>query len=585
MKQIALNDFTLPDLFHSLYSQDLGHLQIIAEAWGLEFTAPDARIGLQRLVPLLLDERLLAEVLEDLEETARRAFYDLIQNQGRLAWAIFTRRYGLLHEIGLARRDRDRPYLNPAFPTEALWYRGLIAHSFFDTPNGLEEFAYIPADLLELAPKEAPGQAQTWGRLARQAERAAMTPASDAILDHACTFLAAARIGLAPEDGLGKIAGWEGSTAVFVNFLRELLTAAGLLDASGIPLPEPVRIFLEESRGEALSRLVRVWRDSRGINELRLQPGLLFEGGWQNDARRARQALLDMISAAPGQGKPAKEEISPNRPSSNQKPPEYEFVNLASFVQAVHQFQPDFQRPAGDYDSWFIRERESGNYLRGFDHWGQVDGEYLRFMICGPIHWLGLVDLAASEHLSSLAVTFDAFRLSKYSESLLKGEVPPGLPVEDERWQISSSGRFRIHRLAPRVGRYQIARFCLWEEQKDEYYRYRITPISLERARQQGLQVSHLLSLIRRYAAALPPALLRTLERWEVHGPEAHFEKAIILRVKDPAILLTLRSGRAARFFGDSLGPTAIVVKPTAVEAVLEALMEMGYLSEVSIEP
>ena len=36
-----------------------------------------------------------------------------------------------------------------------------------------------------------------------------------------------------------------------------------------------------------------------------------------------------------------------------------------------------------------------GDYLRGFSTWDEVDGALVRFLITGPMHWLGLVDLAA----------------------------------------------------------------------------------------------------------------------------------------------------------------------------------------------
>src|SRR5579859_5992190 len=39
---------------------------------------------------------------------------------------------------------------------------------------------------------------------------------------------------------------------------------------------------------------------------------------------------------------------------------------------AVKEEEPDFQRPAGNYDSWYIRDAQSGEYLRGFESWDRV---------------------------------------------------------------------------------------------------------------------------------------------------------------------------------------------------------------------
>ena len=55
----------------------------------------------------------------------------------------------------------------------------------------------------------------------------------------------------------------------------------------------------------------------------------------------------------------------------------------------------------------------SGEYLRGFEHWDEVDGRLIRYIITGPLHWLGVLDLARPE--AEQEVT--AFRLIR----LVKG--------------------------------------------------------------------------------------------------------------------------------------------------------------------
>jgi hypothetical protein len=151
----------------------------------------------------------------------------------------------------------------------------------------------------------------------------------------------------------------------------------------------------------------------------------------------------------------------------------------------------------------------------------------------------------------------------------------------------SSDGRLRLPRLAPRAARYQIARFCHWigtHDGSEEIYQYRLSPSSLERARKGGLRAGHLLALLRRYAPTVPPPLARALERWEERGAEARLERLTVLRLSSPELLNTLRTSRAARFLGDPLGPTAVIVKPGAWEKVQAFLAEIGYLAEVSLE-
>jgi hypothetical protein len=82
----------------------------------------------------------------------------------------------------------------------------------------------------------------------------------------------------------------------------------------------------------------------------------------------------------------------------------------------------------------------------------------------------------------------------------------------------------------------------------------------------------------------VPPALVKALERWEERGTEARLGRLVVLRLSSPGILQELRSSRAARFLGDPLGPTAIIVKPGARDKVLAALAEMGLLADVHLD-
>jgi hypothetical protein len=107
--------------------------------------------------------------------------------------------------------------------------------------------------------------------------------------------LAALRLGLEVETIATSAANWSLPVAAQVAplapaALQALLSDANLLDANGLPLPEPTREFLEAPRAEALARLMRSWLVSINFNELRLLPGLSAEGEWQNDPLLARQS-------------------------------------------------------------------------------------------------------------------------------------------------------------------------------------------------------------------------------------------------------------------------------------------------------
>jgi hypothetical protein len=542
----------MPDLIHTLQGHDLGFLKIVAGGWGVELVAPDAAAAMPILCNALMERPLVQEVLEALPPEAHEALQALLENDGRLSWPVFCRRFGEMRPMGPGKRDRERPDLQPVSTTELLWYRALIGKAFFNIEAEPQEYAYIPDDLVEFLSPLAADSIALLGRPASPVECAHPILATDRIVDHACTLLAALRMSM---DISSLDTGWD----LPAGTLKDLLVTTGLLDFSNIPLPDVTRAFLESSRAEVLSSLAQSWVDSTTFNDLRHLAGLKFEGEWRNDPLQARMTVLEMLSRLP----------------------EDSWWSLSAFIAAVHNRVPDFQRPAGDYDSWYIRKEDSETYLRGFSSWDDVDGALLRYLITGPLHWLGFFDLAAPSPDQPAA----AFRPSAWAPELWMGAPPKGLPTENQPVRVSSDGRMVLSPLTPRPVRYQAARFCNWEGETPNDYRYRLSPASLERAQQQGLKVQHLVTLLRRNVSGpLPPDLLQALERWEKFGAQAHLEKAILLRVSSADVLAALRKTRAARYLGEALNATTVIVKPGGENAVRSALAECGYLADAVLD-
>lgn len=543
----------MPDLVHTLQDYDSGFLKLIAYAWGVDLPPSNAATSLTRLIQALLNRTLIVEMLDTLPEEARSALRALLQSQGRMPWAQFCRRFGELRVMGAARRDRDRPDLHPVSTVEILWYRGLIGKAFLNLPPEPQEYAFIPDEIAALIVSLGTARLLPPGRPAARTEYVSVFPATDSVLDHCCTLLAALRLGAAPAPE--TIAGIE----IPVPVLTALLRAAGLLDEHDQPRTDEVRAHLEADRAHALTQLVGAWMESPDFNELRMLPGLVCEGAWRNDSLPARQIILDLLK-----------EIDPG-----------EWWSMAAFIQGVCQRQPDFQRPAGDYDSWFIRRQNSETYLRGFEHWDEIDGAVVQFMICGPLHWLGILDLAAPDASAMPA----AFRFSDWAASLLQAKPPSRLEVETQPLRVTSDGRLLLSNHTPRSVRYQIARFCEWEASSGTEYRYRLTPASLSRAALQGLTPPQLISLLKKHSAApLPPSLMQGLERWMRYGAQARMQQETLLRVASPEILLALQKSRAARYLGEQLTPTTCLVKSGGFSVVAQVLAQLGYLVDNELD-
>jgi hypothetical protein len=529
----------MPDLFHSLLKQDFGHLRIIAELWRIELDSPKAEGALEELTASVLNPELLAELIDALPPEADSAITALVNAGGRLPWTAFTRKYGDIREAGAGKRDREKLHLKPTSTTEILYYRGLLARAFFDTEKGPQEFAYVPDDLFSLISNAGAKHAsplpeqnnEPLGRPASPGEKGAEIPANDHILDDATTLLAALRTGRAD---------WQTDRQ-----LLALLTSANLIRKNAMQA-EAVKAFLESTRAEALKMLQDAWLESAAFNELKLMPGIVCEGEWTNQPLETREFLLNLLDAVP----------------------EGKWWSLNAFVRDIKQKYADFQRPAGDYDSWFIKRESDGAYLRGFSFWDQVDGALIKFFITDVLHRLGQTDLSVAEGAPGPT----AFRKSQF------------VAAAEEAGKITaaSNGKISIPRDAPRAVRYQVARFCEWDEGKIDEYRYRITAHSLKRAKEQGLKAGQLLSLLVKHTEGkVPPPLVQALKRWEMNGTEARVESQLVLRLSRPEVLEEMRSSKAGKFLGEVLSPTAVIVKGGAIQKVMEALIELGLFAEI----
>ncbi len=211
--------------------------------------------------------------------------------------------------------------------------------------------------------------------------------------------------------------------------------------------------------------LFEAWRNSLEWNDLCLTPGLNCESGnWRNDPKTTRCTLLDILAQAqPG-----------------------DWYSLDALIAAIRAQKPDFQRPDGNYDTWYIRD-DAGAYLNGFEHWADVEGRLIRYIWSGPLLWFGLI--AWNEETRSWSLTPAGLaQLDPDASTLPASSAPPNLLVTDD---------FRVvlppdHRP---YDRFRVARFCAWETSSPDY-RYRITQRGLRRAATAGIGPEQILEFL-----------------------------------------------------------------------------------------
>ena len=545
----------MTDLRQSLIQSEFSYLKAVAEKWELPLTAPDARQGRDQLAELLLRSVKLSYLDQILSPAEKDALIWLDDRGGREVWDHFQRQFGSIREMGAGRLDRERPDLDPVSAAEGLWYRALIARGFYESDAGLQEYVYIPDDLRELAlppinpGRDIPNSAPFLCRVAAPREAAEQQSATTAVLDHLCTLLAGLRMGHDPAGHLPGVAEPQ------KEFLLKLLITAGLVDDQLITRPENTRNYYELGEAQALHFLWDAWLKNPRHHDLDMVPGIEIEGAPELDPIPIRQHLI-----APLKDLDTKE-----------------WWSLASFIAQIKERNPDFMRVAGEYEAMFIKDVESGDFLAGFSSWEDVEGALIRYLVTGPLHWLGLIDLAGPDEDSAPL----AFRVGGLFQDFIRGDVPSLRETKADPIQIRSKGEIRVTRDVAHRIRYQIARFCGWGPYKADAYYYFITPESLAGAEKQGLKVSHLLTLLKNHTETIPPNILSALERWHQGGIQVSIARKTIMRLGSPAVLKALKKTPASRYILEQLGPTVVIIKPGSEEKVAQALVELGFFTGI----
>lgn len=552
----------MPPLERVLADYDAGLLRRLAELWEVALSPASQKELAHELEQALLNAERVAAMVNALPAEARAALEAVRQAGGRVPLATFSRTHGEVRAMGPARREREQPWVNSPSPAEVLWYRALTAHGFFESGGPAQEYVFIPDDLVKLIPEPpAPPPPPPPGQTAPAPKT--FTAAEPWLADDVVTLLAFAQsVPLKLEGGT--------HTTKLPASVRHYLRMPEALDLcfqlalelnllTGRPLkPDAtqVRPFLEQPRWSQARELAEAWRNSKNWNDLQRLPGLTLEGqDWHNEPVSARAAILKFLAEVPSG----------------------EWWSLNSFISAVKTRLPDFQRPAGDYDSWYIRDSATGAYLRGFENWDAVEGALARFYIEGPLKWLGMVEVGAVRE-----PPLHQFRLTPTGAAFLHQQPPPA-EAEAEKIHIGSNGVVRVTINTNAYLRFRVARVTKWLTLTEEAHLYRLTPSSLKRGVKQGVSLQRITQFLREAAETpgLPPTLLAAMQRWGRDGGEAAIKDTTVLKLKNAELLETLqRTPRIKELLGQPLGPTTVEVRREDADRLRNLLAELGILTD-----
>ena len=506
-------------LLRTLQDLSPAMLRAVAENNHVSLASNVPRAMADELAAVLVDPAHIASVVSSLSSEACDALAHLVQEDGRMTTAAFERRYGEIRSFGPGRLERERPQRNPATTSETLWYLGLIYRTFAETPEGLTEFLGIPTEVIPLLPQlQSPVGSFRLSAVSGPASMAAL-PLPDTLLHDVCSLLCLVQAGEVRTAGQGEATNWR-ITSLYAlgELMLQPVEAAHFLDprspgnvsalafalvadmgwlrvAGGVVRlhAEPVHQWLLLSRPEQRRRLMEAWRASTSWNDLCRTPVLSCEetGSWGNDPAATRTRLLPLLASLDNMT----------------------WYTTADFVAAAKEHAPDFQRPDGDYNTWYLRRRDDSIFLRGFERWDEVEGELLRWLLVGPLSWLGVVQTGLDERGAAL------FRLTEDGARWLAEEAAPATDTAGQL-VVLPDFTLEIPADAPLIDRFRVARFTTWEpvvRQPALLFRYRITQTGLRRAARQGITAERVLIYLQEQCGeALPGNVAAALAGWKM---------------------------------------------------------------------
>jgi len=553
-------------LHQSLLDRDPAFLEVIARHWGLVLESQEKGEIIEQLKSKMLQREAIATTLADLPTQGREALAALLKAGGHMPAETFTRDYGAIQRMGPGRLRREEPWRQSTNGAESLWYRGLITFGFkLEAPE--TEVVYIPSDLLTLLP--SPQRAEVPFIVAPAPPPEEERKGGNAFRQDVCTFLIYLYREAVRGSHQGKIPLYHQRRLLAVllerdldrlQLIEHLARRLGLIaeDNQRLTVNIPrARAWLRASPAHQLRTLQQSWSESPDWNELWRVPGLQCQPtGWKNNPLATRQRVLHWLARCPAE----------------------EWLGIESFVQALKIADPEFQRPDGDYDSWYIRDEATGEYLAGFESWEKVEGVLVRDFLRRPLFWLGIVAQGLVQG------TPTAFQITPKGKAFLAGEEPP---LAQPSPPLTVSPELTIW--APLEGhlydRFQVARFAqgIPVGENAPPFTYRLTPESLARSREQGITLRQIVAFLKRASGGeLPDNVPLLLANWEQKAHKIKLHRAILLQtVDEPTLEELLHLPQTRVYLRGVIGPRAALVAEEEWPRLVQELRKLGYLPKI----
>lgn len=551
----------MQSLAESLERTPTALLREMARFWELPEVDESGRPSLiDGLLTRMRQGKLVRSVLGRLGREEREALHAVLAAGGTIQVPALTHTYGPLRSPQLAPDDPQA--LNP---TERLHRKGLIFRAFAAREGWQGAVFFVPSELWPYLPR-VPREGRDDLPQPLSADGVSAIPAHLSLhRDVACTLALLRREdylwgegGDWPEDLLAALATLLcPSHRAYGPFVLHVAQQARLIapDLEGALRPTAEgHQWLRADPWLRAHTLFRAWREHPTWDDLAAVPALQVERLWPADLIRPRQRVLRHLAAlAAGV-----------------------WFALDDWLRWMEGRDPEFLRPAGAPGRPRVRRGDTNALLKGPSSWNLVEGRFLHFLLQGPLHWLGLVDLGRE------AGSGEAWRLNRLGEALLSDDLSPPTIVEET---LIVEGTFEVW--APLEAPPQ-AFFVLegYAEpiRRDRMSRYRLTREALHRALARGDQVETLLQLLSECGRdEVPQNVAYTLGEWAASFGRLRLYRPLLLVAEEaPLLEEVLADPEVAGTVGERLSATVVEIDGEEVRALVERLGRLGHLPDVA---
>ncbi len=209
-----------------------------------------------------------------------------------------------------------------------------------------------------------------------------------------------------------------------------------------------------------------------------------------------------------------------------------------------------------------------------------IEGGFIRAVVCGPLYWLGLVELDHAENPT-------AFRLTPDIDTVMS-DAP--LASDEPVWgRLIVQPNFELVALAPVSEALLVSLDRFAERVSLEHIaQYRLTKASVTRAIQTGLHAGEIQEMLERAAGGdLPQNVRYSLVEWERQARRVEmWRDATLFEVDEAALLDALFADEATRpLLRRRLAPTLAEVAPQHLSELQNLLWQRGYLPALASAP